>query len=107
MSTTNNSGSLDINAIRNEAVEQAFRAAGGKRTLIMTAEFPFMLIGRILQVESDYVFIDVETTHIDPLEDKIFRVHSDRIVSFYIEEPGRPIPHIKSECSCSTKRGDE
>lgn len=107
MSIMNQSGSPDINAIREAAVTQAFKTAGGKRVLIMTGEFPFMVIGRILQVESDYVFIDVETTHIDPLEDKVFRIHLDRIVVFHFEEPGKPIPRIKPCCGISTKRGDE
>lgn len=107
MSTISQRGNMDINAIRSAALEQSFRAAGGKKTLIMTAEFPFMVIGRILRVESDYVFVEVETTHIDQLENRIFRIHLDRIVSFYIEEPCRPIPKIEHDCGCSAKRGDE
>lgn len=107
MPTTCGRRSLDVNAIRMEALSQAFEAAGGKKVLIMTGEFPFMVIGKILQVKSDYVFIDVETTHIDPLEGRIIRTHLDRVISFYIEKPNCLIPVIETGCGCGAKRGDD
>jgi hypothetical protein len=97
----------DINAIRMAAVDEQFRNSIGKRALILMAEVPFLIIGKIAKVESDYVFIDVESTHIDQLEGKLFRIHLDRIMSFYIEKNGRPIPSLKLDSSSSAKRGDD
>ena len=97
----------DINFIRESAVEEIFRKSICKKVLILTQEFPFLVIGKIKKIEGDYVFVDVETTHIDPLEDRIFRIHLDRVEVFYIEKPGRPIPKIPQSHYCKAKGCDE
>lgn len=94
----------DINFIREAAVEEIFRKSISKRVLILTQEFPFLVIGKIKNVEGDYVFVDVDTTHIDPLEDRIFRIHLDRVEVFYIEKHGQPIPEISHSYN-SKKKG--
>lgn len=107
ISRNNDREMRDINTIRESAVEKIFRKSICKKVLILTEEFPFIVIGQIKKVEGDYVFVDVETTHIDPLENRIFRIHLDRIEVFYIEKPGRPIPKIPKYDGCRTKVGDE
>ena len=107
LSKCHDSKCYDINFIRESAVEQIFKKSICKRVLILTEEFPFIVIGRIQKVEGDYVFVDVETTHIDPLENRIFRIHLDRVEVFYIEKKGQEIPWINNPCGCNTKAGDE
>jgi len=96
LSKCNDTKCSNINLVRESAVEDTFRKSINKKVLILTEEFPFIIIGKIKKLEGDYVFVDVETTHIDPLEDRIFRIHLDRIEVFYIEKPGRPIPKISN-----------
>lgn len=97
----------DINFIRESAVEETFKKSIGKKVLILTQEFPFLVIGKIKNVEGDYVFVDVETTHIDPLENRVFRIHLDRVEVFYIEKPGKLIPKISHRDYCTSKGCDE
>lgn len=107
LSKCQDSKSYDINFIRESAVEQTFRESICKRVLILTEEFPFLVIGKIQKVEGDYVFVDVETTHIDPLENRVFRIHLDRVEVFYIEKKGQEIPIINNPCGSQAKAGDE
>ena len=53
--------SPSINEIRQQVVTEAFATASGERSLIFISSFPFICIGTILKVESDYVFLDIET----------------------------------------------
>lgn len=96
---------VDISSIRQASVVKAFKRGKRKKALILTAEFPFLVIGKIKDVVGDYVCIDVETTHIDQLEGRIFNVHVDRIEVFYIEEKGYKIPKIPKGSICTKERG--
>lgn len=85
---------IPINQIRQDVVSEAFAEAVGQRTFILISSFPFMFIGTICEVESDFLFLDVETTHISELEGRIMRIHIDDINVFYIENGGPVIPNI-------------
>lgn len=85
---------LLINNIRWYFVAREFENNQGKRALILIPQFPFLVIGRIVKVVSDFVFVDVETTHISELEGKVLRIHLDDIEVFHIEEKNSPIPRI-------------
>lgn len=87
--------SPSINEIRQQVVTEAFATSSGERSLIFISSFPFICIGTILKVESDYVFLDIETTYISELEDKVMRIHIDDIDVFYIENGGPSIPKIR------------
>jgi len=79
-------------ALREEIVQGI-----GRRALFLTAQFPFLLIGEILDVVSDYIQIDVETTHIEQLENRVWTLNIDTINAFYIERPGQTqIPDLNS-----------
>lgn len=108
MLLSNEASPNNVNELRRAFVTLTFKEGVGRRVFILTEEIPFMIIGKIEKVMSDYVFICVETTHIDQFEGKTFRVHIDAITVFYIEEPGKPIPRIKDDdhCDCDKKRGD-
>ena len=86
----------DINAIRYAVVSREFKESQGKRALILIAPFPFLIIGPIVEVVSDYVVIKAEVTNVSELDDEKFRVHMDDIEVFYIEKDGRPIPDIRA-----------
>ncbi|WP_144549575.1 hypothetical protein [Peribacillus simplex] len=86
----------DINAIRYEVVSREFKESQGKRVLILITPYPFLIIGSIVEVVSDYVSIKAEVTNVTELDDEQFRVHIDDIEVFYIEKEGRPIPDIRT-----------
>ena len=90
------SSETDINAIRNAVVSQEFENNQNNRALILIAPFPFLVIGKIIEVVSDFVVIDAEVTNVSELDDEKFRIHMDDIEVFYIEKEGRAIPDIRA-----------
>jgi len=98
---------MNINYVRQEAVVSHFRQSLGKRIFLLTAEFPFMVIGVIKKVVGDYVFVDVETTHIDQFENMVIRIHIDRIEVFFVEDKCNKIPNIDQDPVCFENRGEE
>ena len=86
----------DINAIREAVVSLHFRNSVGKRALLLIPAFPFLIIGTIEEVISDYIVINAEVTNVTELDGEVFRVHIDDIEVFYIEEEGREIPDIRA-----------
>lgn len=89
------SGRPDINAIRQGVVTKEFENNPGARALLMIGQFPFLIIGKIEDVVSDYLLIKAEITNIFDFDGKVFRVHIDDIEVFYIENEGIPIPDIR------------
>lgn len=87
---------LFINEIRNQVVTDVFTESIGQRVFILVPQFPYMLIGVILDVANDFVLIDVETTNIPELDGEKFRVHLHDIEVFYIEDEAGEIPEIFS-----------
>ena len=89
---------LNINAIREFFVTVEFKESVGERALILISPFPFLIIGTIQEIVSDYLVIKAEVTNIAELDDEVFRVHIDDIEVFYIEKPGEPeIPDIRND----------
>ena len=87
-----------INGRRESAIAAEFLRNKGRRIFIMMAPFPFMVIGRIKGVESDHLYVQIETTHISEIEGRITCIHIDSIQVFYIEKPGFPrIPKIQDQ----------
>lgn len=93
-------GCHNINEIRQATVSKEFSNSTGNKALILISPFPFLVIGKIVKVVEDFVFFDVETTHISELEGKILRVHLDDIEVFYIENGGPKIPVISNNPVC-------
>lgn len=90
-------GQPDINAIRQGVVTQEFDENIGKRAFILIFPYPFMIIGEIIDVMSDYLIIKAEVTNVTELDGEEFRVHIDDIEVFYIEKDlSRPIPDIRN-----------
>lgn len=90
--------SLNINAIREFFLSEEFKENVGARALILISPFPFLIIGTIEEVVSDYLVIKAEVTNVAEFDDEVFRVHIDDIEVFYIEKPGEPeIPDIRND----------
>ncbi|WP_303984180.1 hypothetical protein [Niallia circulans] len=87
-------GEADVNAIRQAVVTNKFSKSIGKRTLILLGPYPFMIIGTILEVVSDFVRIKVEVTNISELDGEIFRLHIDQVEVFFIEDGKYKIPNL-------------
>ena len=86
---------LDINAIREAVVAETFSVNVGRRALILISPYPFLIIGEIISVTSDYLVIKAEVTNVAEFDDEVFRVHIDDIEVFYIEINGKKIPDIR------------
>lgn len=84
-----------INELRRANVTQGFANHIGSRVLILIAQFPFMIIGTIVEVQGDYAFIKIETTHINEFDNMTARVHIDEIEVFFIEDEKFNIPNIQ------------
>ncbi|PQD95203.1 hypothetical protein CYL18_10495 [Pradoshia eiseniae] len=88
----------DINAIRQAHVTREFEENISRRALILMASYPFLIIGKIVEVVGDYVVIKAEVTNITELDGETFNIHIDNIEVFYIQKPGQPvIPDIRGE----------
>ncbi|MEK3883153.1 hypothetical protein [Paenibacillus sp. PL2-23] len=90
---------MDINAIRQYALCQEFERNVGQRAFILISAYPFMIIGTIVRVHSDFVFIETEVTNIAELDNELFRLHIDQIAVFYIEDGNCRIPEFREQ-SC-------
>ncbi|PGK30365.1 hypothetical protein [Priestia megaterium] len=88
-------GGTDVNAIRQAVVTQTFKDNVGERVFLLIGPYPFLVIGIIVDVLSDYVLVEAEITNVSELDDEEFRIHIDSIEVFYIEEEGKPIPDIR------------
>jgi hypothetical protein len=93
-------GNTDINAIRQAVVSKEFKLNDGNRVLVMISQYPFLIVGRIKSVVSDYVLIEAEVTNIFELDGEVFHVHIDSIEVFYIENEGIQIPDIRKGEDC-------
>jgi len=86
---------VDINAVREAVVAEEFNQNVGRRAFILIAPYPFLIIGEIKSVTSDYLVIKAEITNVAEFDDEVFRVHLDDIEVFYIEKDGKRIPDIR------------
>jgi hypothetical protein len=84
------------NDIHDEALINEFIEGIGRNILILTPSFPFVFIGRIVDVVGDHVVVDVRVTTIGELENRNWSIHVHQIEVFYIEQRGMPkIPELK------------
>ncbi|WP_025783607.1 hypothetical protein [Sporosarcina sp. D27] len=77
--------SQTINDVRQQALVEYFSKKVGRRVFILTESFPFMFIGKIINVVDDSIELFVQTTSVPALEGKTWFVHTDAIEVFYIE----------------------
>lgn len=86
----------ETNTLHDNALVDHFELGIGKKAIILTPSFPFLFIGKIMNVMDDVVEVDVETTHFSQLEERIWMIHIHNIEVFYIEkEEGPSIPELR------------
>ncbi|MFC4403389.1 hypothetical protein [Gracilibacillus xinjiangensis] len=86
------------NILHDYALVEHFEDGIGRMVFIMTPSFPFIFIGKIVDVMYDHVIIDVETTSISQLENRIWNLHIHQIEAFYIERDNGPkIPELRED----------
>ncbi|PLT34064.1 hypothetical protein [Bacillus sp. V5-8f] len=84
------------NDIHDEALIHEFMENIGENVLILTPSYPFVFIGKIVEIVDDHAVVDVETTTIVELEKRKWHIHIHQIEAFYIERKGLPaIPNLK------------
>ncbi|WP_017727767.1 hypothetical protein [Halalkalibacterium ligniniphilum] len=87
-----------INDLHDEGLIQTFVEGIGKKVFILTPSFPFLFIGKIIDVIGDHLMLDVETSSIQQLENRKWHVHIHQIEAFYIETSDGPkIPELKDD----------
>ncbi|KAA0546575.1 hypothetical protein FZW96_15145 [Bacillus sp. BGMRC 2118] len=83
------------NDIHDEALINEFEQGIGKNVFIMTPSYPFIFIGKIVELVGDSVVVDVKVTTIGELENRLWFIHVHQIEVFYIEQKGMPrIPQL-------------
>lgn len=89
---------MNVNSMRETGVTLEFSRNIGKRALILIFPYPFLIIGTIVNVMSDYLIVQAEVTNVTELDGEEFRVHIDDIEVFYIEKDRKhcPIPDIRN-----------
>jgi len=93
-----NLNTLSVNDIHDEALIQEFIVNIGKKVLILTPSYPFVFIGKIVNVIEDNVVVDVAVTTIGSLENREWNIHIHNIEVYYIESKGYPrIPELKDD----------
>jgi hypothetical protein len=83
-----------LNSRRRDGVVFQLRNNIGKRILIMTEPYPFFIVGVLEKIESDFVFIKIETNNVAELDGHVIRTHIEHIQTFFIESKEIPIPKI-------------
>ncbi|MBP1155885.1 MULTISPECIES: hypothetical protein [unclassified Paenibacillus] len=85
----------DIHILRRKSISEAFEQGIGRRVFLLIPQYPFMMIGRIDRMVSDFVVLEAETTNINELDGRMISVHIDQIEVFYIEgKHGVKIPRL-------------
>ncbi|WP_332698052.1 hypothetical protein [Halalkalibacter lacteus] len=82
---------VPIAVIRQRALYNALREAIGKRIFLLSALFPFMIVGNVWSVKEDFVFIEVSSSQSKKLENEMVRLKIDDIEVFYFEGDGPKI----------------
>lgn len=84
------------NDIHDEALINEFEENIGKNIFIMTPSYPFVFIGKIVELVGDSVVVDVKIASIGELENRLWFIHVHNIEVFYIEQKGLPkIPQLE------------
>lgn len=85
----------NINDLRQEALIAEFTASIGGRILVIIESYPFFYVGRIVELESDTISIQVEICNVPELDGITLRTHIDNIQVYFVETPENPIPEIR------------
>ncbi|QVY63650.1 hypothetical protein J1899_05155 [Cytobacillus gottheilii] len=86
-----------VNVIHDQALVETFVEGIGKNIFILTPSYPFVFIGKLVDVIEDQAVVDVKVTSISELENRQWFIHIHSIEVFYIQQKGMPrIPELKT-----------
>ncbi|MCM3782132.1 hypothetical protein M3231_04050 [Neobacillus mesonae] len=85
----------NVNHIREAALVEELSQAVGNRILILIEPYPFFLVGELVEVRGDTIFVLVELSNIPEFDNINVRVHIDDIQVYFVETPDNPIPEIR------------
>lgn len=87
----------EIHDLREEKLIAEFERNIGRRIFLLLEVFPFLVIGRISDVNSGFISVDVETSHVPIIENNHIYINILDISAFHIDKPGQPkTPRINS-----------
>lgn len=85
------------NVIHDQALVEDFVNGIGKNIFILTPSYPFVFIGKLVDVIEDQAVVDVKVTSISELENRQWFIHIHTIEVYYIQQKGMPkIPELKT-----------
>ncbi|MEW9110498.1 hypothetical protein ACQCT6_12855 [Cytobacillus gottheilii] len=100
MSHENNIAGMNfptVNVIHDQALVETFVEGIGKNIFILTPSYPFVFIGKLVDVIEDQAVVDVKVTSISELENRQWFIHIHQIEVYYIQQKGMPrIPELKT-----------
>lgn len=78
----------------NQTLVEKIELSVGNRVLVMSAAFPFFVVGRLLKVEADTIHVMSEFGVPAPLKNQEFAIQLEHISTFYAEETEGEIPVV-------------
>jgi hypothetical protein len=84
---------LSSGSIRQKVVADTFKTSIGKKVFLLIQPHPYVIIGHLTAVKSDFLFVDIEPNHLSEAKKGLIRVKMDDIETFYIEEGRSIIPN--------------
>jgi hypothetical protein len=82
---------VSITEMRQRGLSNAFQEAIGQRIFLLSAIFPFMIVGNIKYVKEDFVLVEVLVSQSKKFENELIHINIDDIEAFYIEGDGPKI----------------
>ncbi|RIU90173.1 hypothetical protein [Oceanobacillus picturae] len=87
-----------VNVLHDQALVEEFIEGIGKNIFILTPSFPYVFIGKLVDVIEDQAVVDVKVTSISELENRQWYIHIHQIEVFYIQQKGQPrIPELRDD----------
>jgi hypothetical protein len=77
--------------MRQRGLSNALQVAIGQRIFLLSAIFPFMIVGNIKNVKEDFVLVEVLVSQSKKFENELIYINIDDIEVFYIEGDGPKI----------------
>ena len=78
----------------NQTLVEKIELSVGNRVLVMSAAFPFFVVGKLLKVEADTIHVMSEFGVPAPLKNQEFAIQLEHISTFYAEETEGEIPVV-------------
>ncbi|GAE34249.1 hypothetical protein [Halalkalibacter akibai] len=77
---------LASGTVRQKVVADTLKSSIGKKVFILIQPYPFVIIGNLLEIKSDFLLVEIEPDHLSELKQGLIHVKITDIEAFYIEE---------------------